>query len=148
MSTGLARREFMLVTAAMTAASGLPIESAQAQSSDPTQPSASGYQAPKGERFLRIGNLIELEQEAAKIIPPGAFAYIASGADSEWTLHENRRAFDRHALRPHYLVGKPAPDLRTRAARARAQPSNHHRADGRARSGACVSGGRYREGNR
>jgi isopentenyl diphosphate isomerase/L-lactate dehydrogenase-like FMN-dependent dehydrogenase len=126
MNTPLARREFLLAAAATAAATGLATETAQAQSSsaqsssapaqssDPTQPGASAYPAPKGERSLRIGSLLELEQEAAEVIPPGAFAYIASGSDNQWTLHENRLAFDRHALRPHYLVGKPAPDLRTK----------------------------------
>lgn len=114
MSTDLARREFIVASGAIAAASQLPVRTAQAQSSDPTQPGAVAYPAPKGERSLRIGNLIELEEEASKVIPPGAFAYIAAGSDNQWTLHENRRAFDRHALRPHYLVGKPAPDLRTR----------------------------------
>ncbi|MGH7035421.1 MAG: alpha-hydroxy acid oxidase [Stellaceae bacterium] len=114
MSADLARREFIVATGAIAAATQLPLRTAQAQSPDPTQPGATAYPAPKAERTLRIGNLIELEEEASKVIPPGAFAYIAAGADSQWTLHENRRAFDRHALRPHYLVGKPAPDLRTR----------------------------------
>jgi len=114
MSTDLARREFIVATGAIAAATQLPGRTAQAQSSDPTQPGVAAYPAPKGERSLRIGNLVELEQEASKVIPAGAFAYIASGSDNQWTLLENRRAFDRHALRPHYLVGKPAPNLRTR----------------------------------
>jgi lactate oxidase len=108
------RRNFILATAAIAAAAQLPVRGARAQSSDPTQPGGTAYPAPEGERSLRIGSLIELEAEAAKVIPPGAFAYIASGSDNQWTLHENRLAFDRHALRPHYLVGKPAPDLRIR----------------------------------
>lgn len=60
-----------------------------------------------------MANPIEIEQEAARVIPEGAFAYIASGADNEWMLHENRRAFDRYPIRPHYLSGPAGQDLRT-----------------------------------
>jgi isopentenyl diphosphate isomerase/L-lactate dehydrogenase-like FMN-dependent dehydrogenase len=60
-----------------------------------------------------IGSLDDLEERAREVIPPGAFAYIASGADNQWTLRENRRAFQDIRLHPHYLVGKAAPDLTT-----------------------------------
>jgi isopentenyl diphosphate isomerase/L-lactate dehydrogenase-like FMN-dependent dehydrogenase len=47
------------------------------------------------------------------VLPWGSFAYIAAGSDNQWTLEENRRAFDRRLLQPQYLVGKNAADLRT-----------------------------------
>lgn len=83
MSTNLARRKFIVASGAIAAVTQLPVRTAQAQLSDPTQPGATAYPAPKGERSLRIGNLIELEQEASKVIPPGAFAYIAAGFERE-----------------------------------------------------------------
>jgi FMN-dependent dehydrogenase len=68
------------------------------------EPAPTVYQPPSGERALRIANLNDIEEEAAKVIPRGAFAYIAAGSANEWTLRENRRAFDRHALRSRALL--------------------------------------------
>jgi hypothetical protein len=68
------------------------------------EPVPTVYQPPSGERALRIATLNDIEEEAAKVIPRGAFAYIAAGSANEWTLRENRRAFDRHALRSRALL--------------------------------------------
>jgi len=46
----------------------------------------------------------DLEERAREHMQPGAFDYFAGGAGDEWTLGENRRAFDRWVLRPRYLV--------------------------------------------
>lgn len=114
MSMTLRRRDFFIAAASAGAVGGLPIRMVQAQSpASPKPPAAAPYKAPSGERALKIANLNDLEQEAARLIPEGAFAFIANGSGNEWTLRENRRAFDRQVLRPHYLVGKPAPDLST-----------------------------------
>lgn len=107
------RRNFLQSAAAVTVAAGLPTETVLAQAAPKAPAADAAYAAPTGVRALKIASLDDLEIEAAKVIPKGAFAYIAAGADNQWTLHENRRAFDRVVLRPHYLVGKPAPDLRT-----------------------------------
>ena len=64
-------------------------------------------------RPLHLADLNDLEAAAKAVMDPGAFAYIASGADNQWTLRRNRSAFDDYALKPQYLVGKTAPDLRT-----------------------------------
>ena len=122
MSVQRSRRRF-LVTASAGAAGALPVL-ASAQGTAATQGApdmqnaataapASGYVQPTGERRLVIGSLEDLEGQAAQVIPAGAFAYIAAGADNQLTLRENRRAFDRIQLLPQYLVGKPAPDLST-----------------------------------
>jgi lactate oxidase len=116
MSITLGRRDFILTAGVVGAAASVPFRTAQAQSGDPTQPTApagGAYAAPTGDRILKVANLNDLEEEASEVLPAGTFAYIAAGSDSQWTLTENRRAFDRRVLRPHYLVGKPAPDLRT-----------------------------------
>lgn len=112
------RRQFIQSAAATAAIGSMWMGPTIAQAPGTGQPGSerrprdADYRAPSGERALTIASLEDLEAEAAKVIPEGAFAYIASGADNEWTLRENRRAFDRRVLRPHYLVGKPAPDLR------------------------------------
>ncbi|HTK36809.1 MAG TPA: alpha-hydroxy acid oxidase [Caulobacteraceae bacterium] len=62
---------------------------------------------------IKISSLVDLEPEARKVLGDGPFAYIASGSGAEWSLRENRRAFDRYALIPDYLAGRQEPDLRT-----------------------------------
>ncbi|WP_201402399.1 alpha-hydroxy acid oxidase [Kaistia sp. 32K] len=74
--------------------------------------SVAGYRQPTGEETLSIVNLNDLEAEAAKVLPKGGFAFISSGADNQVTLRDNLAAFERIQLRPHYLVGKPAPETK------------------------------------
>lgn len=58
-------------------------------------------------------NLLELEGRAEKIIPPPAFAFIARGAGDEWTLRENRAAFDRRQIVPRVYRDLAGPDTST-----------------------------------
>lgn len=123
MTFAFARRRFVQAAAAgsvIGSAAGQAVaQSPQAETAPPltvghdaaTPPRV--FAAPEAVRELRIASLEDLEAEAQRIIDPGAFAYIASGADNQWTLRENRRAFARLAIRPQYLVGKGAPDLAT-----------------------------------
>ena len=62
-------------------------------------------------RAVKIDDLREL---ALRRVPRIVFNYIDGGADDEWTLGENRRAFDTITFRPHQAVALPACDLRTR----------------------------------
>jgi 4-hydroxymandelate oxidase len=55
----------------------------------------------------------DYEDLARARMEPTAFDYYAGGAGSEWTLAENRRAFDRWVLRPRVLVDVANVDLRT-----------------------------------
>jgi isopentenyl diphosphate isomerase/L-lactate dehydrogenase-like FMN-dependent dehydrogenase len=105
------RRRFLKTVTGAAAVGSLPsLSFAQAAPDAAAKP--PGYRAPSAVRALPIANLEDLEKQAAKVIPEGAYAYIAAGADGQWTLRENRKAFDRYPLQPQYLVGKPAPDLR------------------------------------
>ena len=126
MSTVLSRRGFLAVATAGAAASTIPLNNTLAQaagndaSAAPLDKSpvggvapAAGYRQPTGERELVIGSLDDLEALAADVIPAGAFAFIASGADNQVTLKSNRTELDRIRLLPRYLVNKPAPDLST-----------------------------------
>jgi 4-hydroxymandelate oxidase len=63
--------------------------------------------------FDRVTRLDELEALARSRMELPAFDYYAGGAGNEWTLAENRRAFDRWVLRPRYLVDVTSIDLRT-----------------------------------
>src|SRR5919204_4659059 len=56
----------------------------------------------------------DYEPVARQRLPSETYDYFAGGAGDEWTLAENRRAFERWTLRPHYLraAGEPDPSSR------------------------------------
>lgn len=56
----------------------------------------------------------DLRELARRRVPRLVFSYIDGGAESEWTLRENRRAFDAITFRPRHAVAVPTCDLRTR----------------------------------
>ena len=58
----------------------------------------------------RFVTLDDFEPEARAALPPDVYDYFAGGAGDEWTLEENRRAFDRWILRPRVLRGAAEPD--------------------------------------
>jgi 4-hydroxymandelate oxidase len=66
--------------------------------------------APDLGSFLTVD---EFEEAARGVLPRMVFDYFAGGAGEEWTLAENRRAFDRWVLRPRVLVDVAEVDLRT-----------------------------------
>jgi 4-hydroxymandelate oxidase len=55
----------------------------------------------------------EFEAAAQGVLPRMVFDYFAGGAGEEWTLAENRRAFERWVLRPRVLIDVSEVDLRT-----------------------------------
>ena len=55
----------------------------------------------------------DYEPVARAALPPDVWGYFAGGAGDEWTLAENRRAFDRWMLRPRFLRGAGEPDTST-----------------------------------
>jgi lactate oxidase len=124
------RREFLSATAAaVTLSAGLPAkfahaaepssppEAAQnAAAQAPASAPASGvaaYGAPTEVKAIQFINLRELEAAAQKVIPPGGFGYISSGAGDEWTKHENEAAYKRITIAPHYLSGYKDADRST-----------------------------------
>jgi L-lactate dehydrogenase (cytochrome) len=68
--------------------------------------------SPSG--ISRALNIEDLRQLARRRVPRIVFNYIDGGAEGEWTLRENRRAFDAITFRPRQAVGVPACNLRTR----------------------------------
>ncbi|MGT2753793.1 L-lactate oxidase [Streptococcus ovis] len=58
-------------------------------------------------------NAFDLEQMAQKVIPKGAFGYIASGAGDTFTLHENIRSFNHKLIVPHTLRDVENPSTET-----------------------------------
>jgi isopentenyl diphosphate isomerase/L-lactate dehydrogenase-like FMN-dependent dehydrogenase len=65
-------------------------------------------------RLSRAVNIEDLRELARRRVPRIVFNYIDGGAEDEWTLRENRRAFDTITFRPRNAVAVPACDLRTR----------------------------------
>ena len=59
-------------------------------------------------------NIDDLRELASRRVPRIVFNYIDGGAEREWTLRENRRAFDAVTFRPRHAVAMTACDLRTR----------------------------------
>jgi L-lactate dehydrogenase (cytochrome) len=65
-------------------------------------------------RTSRAVNIEDLREQARRRVPKIVFNYIDGGAEGEWTLRENRRAFDAVTFRPRLAVATPVCDLRTR----------------------------------
>jgi isopentenyl diphosphate isomerase/L-lactate dehydrogenase-like FMN-dependent dehydrogenase len=58
-------------------------------------------------------NVDDYEPAARERLPKDVYDYYAGGAADEWTLAENRRAFDRWILRPRFLRATGDPDTST-----------------------------------
>src|SRR5215472_18085190 len=69
---------------------------------------------PPPSRISRAVNIEDLRELARRRMPRIVFNYIDGGAEDEWTLRENRRAFESVTFRPRHAVAVPACDLRTR----------------------------------
>lgn len=73
----------------------------------------NGYQQSDREGELHFFNVDDLRQQTEEILPRGGFAYIEAGAEEEWTLNENTRAFYDYGIISHVMTGKSDPDLHT-----------------------------------
>src|SRR5437899_4234476 len=61
----------------------------------------------------RVLNIEDLRRAAKRRLPRVVFDYIDGGAEGEWTLRANCRAFEAVTLRPRCAVATPVCDLRT-----------------------------------
>jgi L-lactate dehydrogenase (cytochrome) len=61
----------------------------------------------------RAVNVADLRLAAKRRLPRAVFDYIDGGADAEWTMRENSRAFDDVMFRPRSAVATKSCDLRT-----------------------------------
>jgi len=61
----------------------------------------------------RAVNIDDLRELARRRVPRIVFNYIDGGAEGEWTLRENRRAFEAVTFRPRQAVHVTITDLRT-----------------------------------
>ena len=68
----------------------------------------------RGVHSSRVVSVPDLRPLAQRRLPRVVFDYLDGGADGEFTLHENCRAFEDVTFRPRHAVSVPACDLRTR----------------------------------
>jgi 4-hydroxymandelate oxidase len=61
-------------------------------------------------RYLTVD---DYELAARELLPSDVYDYYAGGAGDEWTLAENRRAFERWVIRPRMLTRAYPPDAST-----------------------------------
>ena len=61
----------------------------------------------------RFVTLDDFEPVARELLPRDVYDYYAGGAGDEWTLAENRRAFQDWVIRPRMLTGAHPPDPST-----------------------------------
>ncbi len=73
----------------------------------------NGYEQSDREEKIDILNLESLEERAENIIPTGGFGYISGGSEDEWTLRQNRTAFQHRQIAPKALSGIEKPELNT-----------------------------------
>jgi len=70
--------------------------------------------APFPSSLSQAVNIEDLRELARRRTPRIVFNYIDGAAEGEWTLRENRRAFDAVTFRPRQAAADAACDLRTR----------------------------------
>ncbi len=90
----------------------LPLMSTQvfAAANDATRP-PTPYLASTAEKKINIISLERLEVEARGAIPKAGYEFVSGGAGDEWTLRENRRAFNDYRIAAKRLVGLSNDDI-------------------------------------
>lgn len=63
--------------------------------------------------IAEVTNVTEYEELARQKLPKMVYDYYASGAEDQWTLKENRSAFERIRFRPRILIDVTKVDLST-----------------------------------
>lgn len=101
-----------LLGAAGIGLSALPLMSTQvfAAANDATRP-PTPYLASTAEKKINIISLERLEVEARGAIPKAGYEFVSGGAGDEWTLRENRCAFNDYRIAAKRLVGLSNDDI-------------------------------------
>jgi len=74
----------------------------------PASDSLPRYRASTEDHPIPIINLDLIEQQAKEKFTDFAYAFVSGGAGDEWTLRENRRAFEDFPIMPRMLSGVDA----------------------------------------
>lgn len=72
-----------------------------------------GFPQSDRDEYLDMVNLDELEQDVKQVMPEGAYYYIASGAENEWTWRNNTAAFNHYQIVPRALTDMQDPETDT-----------------------------------
>lgn len=73
----------------------------------------NGFPQSDRDEAINMINLDELEERAKKVMPEGAYYYIASGSENEWTWRNNTGAFNHFQIVPRALTNMDHPQLDT-----------------------------------
>ena len=73
----------------------------------------NGFPQSERNEALNMVNLDELEERAKEVMPEGAYYYIASGSENEWTWRNNTTAFNHFQIVPRALTNMDHPQLDT-----------------------------------
>lgn len=57
------------------------------------------------DKEIQVFNIDLLEEEAKRVYSAGVYVFVAHGSGQQWTLRENRRAFDDYIFTPHRMRG-------------------------------------------
>lgn len=108
----VSRRQLLSAAGIGLSATALPLMSTRAfaAANDAKTPPAP-YLASTAEKKLNIISLDRLEVEARGVIPKAGYEFVSGGAGAEWTLKENRRAFNDYRIAPKRLVGLSSSDI-------------------------------------
>lgn len=112
------RRNFLGATAfglgALPFAASAVAQTAAAPPARPAAPAApvkpSAYGASTAEQPIKIVSLDRVQAAAKEVLPEAGYEFVSGAAGDEWTLHENRRAFDDFRILPKRLRGT-SPDV-------------------------------------
>ena len=108
----LSRRQLIGAAGIGLSATALPLMSTQvfAAANDAKTPPAP-YLASTAEKKLNVISLDRLEVEARAVIPRAGYEFVSGAAGEEWTLRENRRAFNDYRIAAKRLVGLSNNDI-------------------------------------
>ena len=73
----------------------------------------NGFPQSERNEELHMINVDELEEKVKKVIPEGAYYYIASGSENEWTWRNNTVAFNHYQIIPRALTDMDNPKTDT-----------------------------------
>lgn len=73
----------------------------------------NGFPQSDRNETIHMVNVDELEERAKKVMPEGAYYYIASGAENEWTWRNNIASFNHFQIVPRALTNMDNPQTDT-----------------------------------
>ena len=105
-------RRTVLAASGMVAAT-LAAAGGAATVAPPAPPAPVAGPAAGPDKPIDVVSLDGVEQDAKAVLPPGSYAFVAGGISDEWTLRENRRAFNDHPILTERLRGVDAAAIST-----------------------------------